>query len=347
MKLIAWTFSLTAVALLGLSGCGGKQAQPVAKIGDKTITQEEYIQRTEKLPTPVGMANNQLATQAAGYNALLQIVREQVLTDMAKQEGVMPTDQQVEERVQRLMKENPNIKRAVTEQKAMTLDDLRRQVKLQLLQFNLLTKGVTVTEQEIKNLYEQNKRNFYRPASALVQVLVVTNSETKAKIDEDLRKGLNFRAVSQKYAQNPTAGVQLTETELQIEGPFPNNPQGQSLAQLSTVLKPLKPGETSQWVPAGNGTFVRFQIITKNAGRQLPYEEVKDNIREGLMVQKGQQSNRDINEELAKRMLETKVDIFHPQWKELYQKDMEELKKALDELQKQKSSSAESKQQKR
>ena len=336
MKSIGWMVSLTTLALIGLSGCGGGQNRPIAKIGDKTISQDEYLKRTEKLPTPVGVMNNQIATQPAGYNALLQMVREEVLTQMAQQEGVMPTEQQVEERVQRLMQQNPNVKRAVTEQKTLTLDDLRRQVRIQLIQFNLLTKGVTITEKEIKAHYENNKRNFYRPAAALVQMLVVSNPETRNKIDEDLRKGLNFRAVAQKYAQNPAAGVQVSETELPVEPPFANNTQGQSLAQIAAILKPLKAGETSQWAPADNNLWVRFYVITKNPGRQLPYEEVKENIREELMVQKGQQTNRDINEEIAKRMLETKVEIFHDQWKEQYTKDMEELKKALDGLQKQK-----------
>lgn len=336
MKFIGWMVPLTTLALIGLSGCGGGQNKPIAKIGDKIISQDEYLKRTEKIPTPVGILNNQIATQPAGYNALLQMVREEVLTQMAQQEGVMPTDQQVEERVQRLMQQNPEVKRAVTEQKTLTLDDLRRQVRLNLIQFNLLTKGVTVTEKEIQEYYEKNKRNFYRPATALVQLLVVTNPETRNKIDEDLRKGLNFRSVAQKYAQNPVAGVQASETELQIEPPFANNPQGQVLAQIANVLKPLKAGEISQWVPAGNNTWARFYVITKSSGRQLPYDEVKERIREILMMQKGQQTNRDINEEIAKRLLETKVEIYHEQWKEQYTKEMENLKKSLEELQKQK-----------
>ncbi len=335
MKFIGWIAS-GAVALIALSGCGGGQGQAVAKIGDKTVTQQEYLQRTEKMLTPVGFANNQLSTRPAGYEALLQMVREQVLLDMAQKEGVAPTEQQVEERVQRLMKEDANLKRMVTEQKILSLDDVRRQVRAQLIQFNLLTKGVTVTEQEVKKFYEQNKRNFYRPATAQVQVLIVTNRETRAKIDEDLRKGLNLRSVAQKYSQNPAAGVQLGESEVPLEGPFPNNPQGAFLARLAEILKPLKPGETSDWIQADANAFVRIFVVSKNPGRQLPYEEVKDRIREGLMLQKGQQTNRDLNEEIARRMLETKVEIFHPQWKEQYQKDMEELRKALEELQKQK-----------
>jgi hypothetical protein len=46
------------------------------------------------------------------------MIREQVLLDMAKEEGVLPTDQQVEERVQREMKNNPQIKQAITEQRS-------------------------------------------------------------------------------------------------------------------------------------------------------------------------------------------------------------------------------------
>jgi foldase protein PrsA len=139
------------------------------------------------------------------------MIREQVLLDMAKEEGVLPTEQQVEERVQREMKNNPANQASHHRSGRLTLDDYRERVRVALAEFNLRTKGVTVTEQEVKKIYDENKRAFYRPASVRVRTIIVQNPEVRKQIDDDLKRGFNFQSIVNKYAQNPVAGVQSGE----------------------------------------------------------------------------------------------------------------------------------------
>jgi len=319
---------LASLAVMTLSACGGKQDNVVAKVGDTSIDKDMYLRRLELMPTPVQIAGNQATTAPAGYTTLVQMIREQVLLDMAKEEGVLPTDQQVEERVQREMKNNPQIKQAITEQR-LTLEDYRQRVRVALAEFNLRTKGVTVTEQEVKKIYDENKQAFYRPATARVRAIIVQSPEVRKQIDDDLKRGFNFQSIVNKYSQNPVAGVQSGESEFALEGQVPNTPDGQILARVRTILKNAKPLQVTDWIPVGNGVFARFEVLAKSEGRQLPFEEVKDNIREQLMLQKGMQTNRDLNLELAKRMVNTPVEIKSEAWKKQYAKDIEELKKTL------------------
>ncbi|GIV10086.1 MAG: putative peptidyl-prolyl cis-trans isomerase YacD [Fimbriimonadales bacterium] len=326
----------TTLTLVTLSACGGgKQDTTVAKVGDSPIDKDMYLRRLELMPTPVQIAGNQATTAPAGYTTLVQMIREQVMLDMAKEEGVLPTDQQVEERVQREMKNNPQIKQAITEQR-LTLDDYRQRVRVALAEFNMLTKGVTVTEQEIKKAYEDNKQAFYRPANASVRFIIVGNPEVRKQIDDDLKRGFNFQSVVNKYAQNPVAGVQANQGEIPLEGALPQNPQERQAAlRLRSTLKNAKPMEVTAWLPVGTGLVARFEVLAKTEGRQLPYEEVKDQIREALMIQKGRQTNRDLNLEMAKRMANTPVEIKSEAWKKQYEKDIAELKKTVEEAEKQ------------
>jgi len=317
-----------ALAVAALSACGGKQGDIVAKVGETPINKEMYLRRLELMPTPIQIAGNQATTAPAGYTTLVQMIREQVLLDMAKEEGVLPTDQQVEERVQREMKNNPQIKQAITEGR-LTLDDYRQRVKVFLAEFNLRTKGVTVTEQEVKKVYDENKQAFYRPATARVRAILVQNPQVRQQIDNDLKRGFNFQSIVNKYSQNPVAGVQSGENEFALEGQLPNTPEGQILQRVRNILKNAKPMQVTDWIPVGNGVVARFEVLAKSAGRQLPFEEVKDNIREQLMLQKGMQTNRDLNLEMAKRMANTPVEIKSEAWKKQYEKDIEELKKTL------------------
>jgi parvulin-like peptidyl-prolyl isomerase len=318
-----------------VSGCGGgSQKNAVAKVGDTAIDKEMYLRRLELMPTPVQIAGNQATTAPAGYTTLVQMIREQVLLDMAKEEGVLPTDQQVEERVQREMKNNPQIKQAITEQR-LTLDDYRERVRVALAEFNLRTKGVTVTEQEVRKVYDENKQAFYRPASARVRTILVQNPEVRKQIDDDLKRGFNFQSIVNKYAQNPVAGVQSGDSEFALEGQVPPTPEGQILQRVRTILKNAKPQQVTDWIPVGDGAVARFEVLAKSQGQQLSFEEVKDNIREQLMLQKGLQTNRDLNMEMAKRMVNTPVEIYSEGWKKQYEKDIEELKKTLAQMESQ------------
>ncbi|MFN7017598.1 MAG: peptidyl-prolyl cis-trans isomerase [Fimbriimonadales bacterium] len=332
----AWFIVLMAVAL---SACGRKQDNIVAKVGDTPIDKEAYLRRLELMPTPVQIAGNQATTAPAGYTTLVQMIQEQVLLEMAKEEGVLPTDQQVDERVQRELKNNPQIRQAIDEQR-LTLDDYRQRVKVALAEFNLRTKGVTVTEQEVKKVYDENKQAFYRPATARVRVISVQNPEVRRQIDEDLKRGFNFQSIVNKYSQNPIAGVQSGENEFALEGPLPNTPDGQILQRVRNALKNAKPMQVTDWIPIGDGVVARFEVLATSAGRQLPFEEVKDNIREQLMLRKGMQTNRDLNLEIAKRMVNTPVEIKSETWKKQYQKYIEELKKTLAQLEPQQSKPA-------
>jgi len=318
-----------------LNGCGGGNRQNmVAKVGDTPIDREMYIRRLELMPTPVQIGGNQATTAPAGYTLLKQMIGEQVLLEMAKEEGVLPTDQQVEERVQREMKNNPQIKQAITEGR-LTLDDYRERVRVALAEFNLRTKGVTVTEQEVKKIYDENKRAFYRPASARVRGILVQNPEVRKQIDDDLKRGFNFQSIVNKYAQNPVAGVQSGESEFTLEGPLPQTPEGQLLQRVRSVLKNAKPQQVTEWIPLGNGAVVRYEVLARSPGQQLSFEEVKDNIREQLMLQKGLQTNRDLNLELLKRMANTPVEITSEGWKKQYEKDMEEWKRTITQIESQ------------
>ncbi|MCS7208132.1 MAG: SurA N-terminal domain-containing protein [Fimbriimonadales bacterium] len=320
-----------ALAILTLGGCGGKEENFVAKVGNTPLDKDTYLRRLELMPTPIAIGGRQATTAPAGYTTLKQMIQEHVLLEMAKEEGVLPTDQQVEERVQREMKNNPQIKQAITEQQ-MTLDDFRYRVRVALAEFNLRTKGVTVTEQEVKKIYNENKRAFYRPASARVRAILVQNPEVRKQIDDDLKRGFNFQSIVNKYSQNPVAGVQSGESEFALEGDVPNTPDGQVLLRVRNILKNAKSMQVTEWIPVGNGVVARFEVLAKSEGRQLPYDEVKDSIREQLMLQKGMQTNRDLNLELAKRIANTPVEIKSETWKKQYQQEIENLKKTLAQL---------------
>lgn len=331
---------ILAVLAFVLGACGTKQH--IAKVGDTPIDRESYIRRLERMPTPVRTGVNQAFTFPAGDVAINQMIQEQILLQWAKEEGVYPSDQQVEARVQQELRNNPHLKQAMSEQR-ITLDDLRHEVRVALARFNLRTKGVTVTEEELRRFYEQHKKTrFYRPPTVRARVIQVFNPAVRKQIDDDLKRGFNFQSIVTKYTQNPVEGVQAGEIEYALEGPVnERTPQGQIVLRLRNVLQNTKPLQLTDWIPLGGNVFARFEVIARTEGRQIPFEEVRELIREELMSQRGK-SEGEINLELMKRMVNTPVEIYSEALQKQYARTVDEIKKQIEQFERQRKPTANS-----
>lgn len=321
MKRIEIGALLLAMALF--ASCSRENSQGIAKVGEDTITKEEYYKRLERIQIPiVGLGNQPIHVQA-GLAVLDRLIKERILLEKAKKEGVFPTEVEVQQRVKRDMERNPQIQEMIKTQ-GLTVDDYANEVRQQLASFKLQTKGVTVTEKEVKEFFEANRNRFRIPTSVKVNYISVRDPKIRQQIDEDLQRLFAFSTLVEKYRQNPVSGVQGGNTVINME--VPNMPPAIRKALLS-----VRPGQVTSWLRIRD-EWVKFELLDLTTGRQQTYEEVKDDLREALMLQKGQQRNRNFDLELMKEMANTKIEILLPYWKEPYAQQMEKLKRSIKEL---------------
>src|SRR5690625_90013 len=130
MKRIIFATALT-IGLLGLTACGsGGDSEIVVKSKAGNITKEEFYEELK--------AQN-------GEDVLRQLVTFKVLEDKYE-----VTDEQIEEELASLREQVGDDFEEMLEMQGLTEDDLKADIKKELLQTAALTEGIEVTDDEIK-----------------------------------------------------------------------------------------------------------------------------------------------------------------------------------------------------
>jgi parvulin-like peptidyl-prolyl isomerase len=142
--------------------------------------------------------------KAAGRDALRQLVTEQIQVGYAKERGVLPSNETVEEAVKAALSD-PTFQRQIANS-GESVEDYSREVQVNLAKAAVVTQGITVTEDDIKAYYEDNIRHdnqtarFYTPETVTLQVIRNHNQAAIEAADHDLRNGRDFSAVVADYS---------------------------------------------------------------------------------------------------------------------------------------------------
>lgn len=321
--------------LLATTGCGRKK---VAEVNDSTISQAEYYKVLERMAVPLTQGENpvrdpatgRIVREQAGYLALRMLVDRRIILEMAEKEKVMPTEEEINKEIERQKKLPGFNERLKT--LGYTQDDLKEDIKVELAAFKLLTKGITVSDDEVKKAYQQNIQQFTVPAQVQVALILVDNRKTLDEVQGMLKKGTDFHVVavqkSLKLPNMPQGGVWLRETDDTFKQ-FPQLWQTLQKTPVGSVTppQPLK-------VPNAQGKIVNgwvlFKVLDKKDRQVRPLDEVKEDLRRLLMQAK---SKRNLGRELMQMRSQAKVSFEIPRFNRRWQEEMKQLQQQLQEAQ--------------
>ena len=286
-------------------GCG---PGVVATINGTKITRQEYYNRLERLPVPA--AGNKQAE--AGAVILQRLIDEELVLRLAEKEKVSPTDRQVEERLAQV-KKRPNFA-ANLKTAGLTLDQFKQMLRVEQAAFNLQTKGVELSDKDVRDAYEQNKSTqFTVPAHSFVAGIF---AKSKADADKALglldKKNIPFATVASMVSGDPNSranGGRLEKPIVENDETLPKSIR--DLVLGTPVGKHTKP------IPGGNGTFVIFQPVQHVKKKVQRFDEVSYAIRQQMMVQKGMEKKNSLDADLAKFRDEAKIEVRIDRYKKL------------------------------
>ncbi|NRS47460.1 SurA N-terminal domain-containing protein [Brevibacillus sp. HB2.2] len=138
---------------LAVAGCTpGKDSafsadNPVAKIGNVTITQEQMYDKLKK---------------DAGKRVMADIITLELYKQEGAARGITVTDQELDARVNPVKEKmgSPERFQQYLKDKQMTEQELREGVRSVMLRDKLFEKDNPITEEQIKEYYEKNKDKF-------------------------------------------------------------------------------------------------------------------------------------------------------------------------------------------
>lgn len=302
------------LGIIGLGGCKGGGGGVVATINGEAITTDEWHRFMEYKPqvNVVDNTGNQVAARVAetiGFQSFQDLMRSKLMLQLAKDEGVSPTDKDIEEEIKFRSALDGNFIPNLTSQ-GLKLDEIKEQLRLELAREKILTKGIEVKDVAVDRFIEKNPAAFIKPPTADMEWILVKSEDAKGLVDRDLLGGQSFAKVSAQYSQHP--GAKSSQR-------FSQNIVTSMPAPVRAIAEKLGEAQTSDWLKLSDG-FAKFYMSKKTAPEKVKIDTVlKESIRRRLALERGMIAI-DLDTRLLNKMkaskIEVKAETLESRWKQ-------------------------------
>ncbi len=322
---------LTAAAPLALVlfavGCGKKDSSLVT-VNGKQVSMDEYhrylaLKPTVNLIQPNGAIVRGQVMGSLGFQALEDLIRRELILQIAQEDGVLPTQQDIEKELEFRKKRNPTFVKTLHEN-GYTLDMIRERIQSELAEEWLITKGVKVTDQEVDRYVTNNPQRFMNPALVDMKWLWVTSKEDMTKVDQALDGGQMFAIVAQRYSKDPSVRENNAQFPQRVLASF--SPQLQKIVNETGELK------TTEWIddPAEK-RFIKFYVEKKTPEKKMEINDtLREELRRALALERGN-AGTDLNKRILEKLKKSEIQVQDETLKGFWSSAFKKLSGAPDE----------------
>jgi peptidyl-prolyl cis-trans isomerase C len=262
-----------------------EEANVVARIGDRVYTTEDFQRWMELNPEDRQEAVAADDKKKAGM--LNQIITNMVISDVARKQEF---DRQPD--IMEKMKYVIN--------GFLTLEYIER----------VIAAGVSLTEGEIKNYYEENIARFSKPEEVRARYIMIkvdaemdetAKQDARKKAEEllnQVRNGSDFAALAKEHSDD-----QASRNRGGYLGWFG---RGSMLPEFEAAAFALQSGETSKVVETSRGYYL-IKVEERKEGEVKPLEEVRPMIEAPLLVEKKREA---INNFVQQAMQDARAEVY-------------------------------------
>jgi len=284
--------ALCVCVMAGIAGLSFGEADPnqvLAKVNNEEISQKNVDEIVAVFVMPQFKAQNPDKEMPAEQRQQIekqildQLVTERVLLQEAAKLNVAIDQQKLTDRIAQVKPQRPDL---TDEQWTYFLT--RDMMIQELIQQEVVSK-ITVSDEEIQKFYDEQKDRFHEPEqirASHILVLVPQDATPEAKdaakkkiegVLAEINAGKDFAELAKANSDDP--GSKENGGDLDFF------PRGAMVKPFEDAAFALKDGEVSGVVETQFG----YHIIKKTgekAERDVPLDEVKDQLKEGLTKQK-------------------------------------------------------------
>jgi peptidyl-prolyl cis-trans isomerase C len=286
----------------------------VARVNGETVTKADVERAVQTLE---GRAGGSVPAEQRDriYRGIIdQLVGYRLLTQEAAARNVTVPEADVNAQIAKIQGQFPSEQvfvQALTEKK-ISLDQVRADARRDLIVAKMLKDEVesksAVKAEQVQDFYAKNPAQFaqgerVRASHILISVARDANAAAKAQgrsraeqVLKEIQAGGDFAALAKQHSQDPGSAVQ--------GGDLGYFTQGQMVGPFNDAAFTLKPGTTSELVETDFGFHI-IRVVDRQAGRTVPFEEVRGQIEEFLRNQNRQQQTETfVNDLKAKGTIE-------------------------------------------
>jgi foldase protein PrsA len=238
---------------------GPADKEVVAQVGKSKITRQEWLNELEA---------------RYGKDVLKDLIDQKVIIEMAAKYKIKVSEEGVEReyRILQTTYSSPGENKQTTEKK------WKDHIRNSLLQEEILTRDVKVSEKEMKAYYETNKQLFNIPAAYHLSHIIVKTNEEAEKTMKELSAGSSFSALAMERSIEEFSANEGGDIGYLIQG------EERYPSEYLQTAKKLKEGAWSDPIQVEQG-YAIIKLEGKIKGKKYSYEEVKQQIRREIALE--------------------------------------------------------------
>lgn len=300
--------ALGAACLLAVGcGKGSPSEKTIVIVNGERVSLDDFNKYMASKPTVRVQVQGEVVelpvADTIAFQALQDLISRQTLYQLAKDEKVMPADDDVEKEIAFQKKLNPEFIQTY-QARGMANKQIREEIRFNLAQERLFTKGIEVSQAEVDRWIKDNPGAFVDPATASLSVVLVKTAAEQAQVDKALENGRSFREVAVQYSKMRDA--QMSQGKFANGRPVPVR----SLAPaVRDAVGKVGPRQTTVWVKLPEG-LAKFYVESKTADIELEKTpERLENVRRSITIEKGKLAN-DLRKRLIERVRTSEIKII-------------------------------------
>ena len=226
-----------------------------------------------------------------GAQILQNMIIESLIMQEVERLKLSITDADIAQQLEMLRMQFPNEQSFQYALMGMSQENLYAQLKIQAALWKLVNRNVKVTEEEMKQYYEENKDDYKEPETVRARHILVKTEEEAKKIIEALDAGEDFAELAKAH------GLDGTKDRGGDLGYFSYE---EMVPEFSAAAFALEVGQyTKEPVQTQLGYHV-IKLEERNEEKQYTLEEVKDSVQLAILSEKAA-SSQEIIQDLLKK----------------------------------------------
>ncbi|MBA3725233.1 MAG: SurA N-terminal domain-containing protein [Armatimonadetes bacterium] len=331
-------FLLAATTAAGLTGCGGKAGgETIANFNGKPIEESKYYKQLETMDSiavvlPNGQTTNARPAQPLSSQALGKLIERQVVLQAAKDQGVLPSKEDVEKEKTLRSGLNPQF---FDQMRALGYsgDDINESLQVDLALYQLSVKGQQEkTIADAEKFVKENPERFRQPATASLRWIVLNNPSQRQAVDKALINA-TFGAAATQFSTVPSAKV-----DNGAFNPAPGSTAPRPVPVTDTLGPELLPqvkktgeGEASGWFQF-RGKWVKIKVEGKTVAQQTKPSAGQLELIRRALTQQDAKGSIDVQKILLDKLLAADVKITRAHLKKNWDTLVTALKQRTAEL---------------
>lgn len=230
----------------------------VATVGEHNITRQEWLHQLETL---------------YGKNTLREVINHEVIYQLADKYNIKVSDEIIEQELT-MIKAMYN---AADHETISNEEEWKKQIEYNLLLEEMLTKDVTILEEDIRTFFKENESLYKIPTTYRLSHITVKTKEEAEQVVEELKNGSDFAVLAMEKSTDEFSSNQGGDLGyLSIESGFLPN-------EYAELLSTLKPSSYEGPIQVGDEYAIVYlhEVIE---GKEYSFDDVKDHIRRQLAL---------------------------------------------------------------